>query len=79
MERAEYSRDRKFWIALALYGVLAAAIWCTLGDGMILAFGRPVQLRLIPLLVIGTFAARTMVAHEANKIRRQGAGGDEQK
>jgi hypothetical protein len=63
--------ERKFWIALLLYGVLAVLVWCTLGRGTILAFGRPVELRLIPLTVLGLFAFRTWVAREAEKIRRQ--------
>ena len=64
--------ERKFWTALGLYGILAAAIWFTLGEGTILVHGRPVEIRLIPLFVIGTFALRTWVAREAEKIRRRG-------
>jgi hypothetical protein len=64
--------ERKFWIALGLYGILAVLIWFTLGEGKVLAFGRPVEIRLIPLLVIGTFALRTWVAREAEKVRRRG-------
>ena len=41
-----------------------------------LVSGRPVELRLIPILIIGTFALRTVVAHRADKIRRdRGEGG----
>jgi len=61
--------DRKFWKAMMAYGILGAVIWFTLGEGTILALGRPVQIRLIPLLVVGTFAFRTWVAREAEKIR----------
>jgi hypothetical protein len=78
MEQAE----RKFWIALVLYGVLAVLVWFTLGSGTILAFGQPVQLRWLPLLVIASFAARTLVARSANRIRAErqapDAGGQEQ-
>jgi len=63
--------DRKFWIAMLAYGILGAVIWFTLGEGTVLAFGRPVEIRLIPLLVIGTFAFRTYIAREAEKIRRR--------
>ena len=65
------SRDRKFWMALGLYGVLAAAIWFTLGEGTVFVFGRQVELRLIPLFVVGTFVFRTAMAREADKIRRR--------
>ena len=63
--------ERKFWIALGLYGILAVAIWFTLDEGTTLVFGRPVEIRLIPLCVIGMFAFRTIMAREADKIRRR--------
>jgi hypothetical protein len=69
--KPDRDRDRKFWIALGLYGILAAAIWFTLGEGTVFAFGRPVEIRLIPLFVIGMFVFRTYVAREADKIRRR--------
>jgi hypothetical protein len=68
--------DRKYRVALVLYGVLALLVWFTVGEGKILVSGRPVELRLIPILIIGTFALRTVVAHKADKIRRdKGEGG----
>jgi hypothetical protein len=66
------NRDRKFWVAMGAYGILAVLIWFTLGEGTVFAFGRQVEIRLIPLFVIGTFVLRTMVAREADKIRRRG-------
>ena len=66
------NRDRKFWVAMGAYGILAVLIWFTLGEGTIFAFGRQVEIRLIPLFVIGTFVLRTLVAREADKIRRRG-------
>ena len=77
--------DRKFWIALGLYGILAGLAWFTLGedkvlvpwfdlsDWKIVAVSRPVQMRLIPLIVLGGFALRTVLARQAEKIR---SGGD---
>ena len=67
--------DRKFWIALALYAVLAVLVWFTMDPGKVLVLGRPVELRLIPILIIGTFALRTVVAHKAERIRREGQKG----
>ncbi len=67
--------DRKFWIALALYGVLAALVWFTMDAGKVLVLGRPVELRLIPILIIGSFALRTVVARHADRIRREGEKG----
>ncbi len=63
--------ERKFWPAMALYAILAVVIWFTLGEGTVFAFGRPVEIRLIPLFVIGMFVLRSMVAREADKIRRR--------
>jgi hypothetical protein len=62
---------RRYPIALALYVVLALLSWFTL-DGRILVFGRPVELRLVPLVIICGLALRTMLAMQAEKIRRGG-------
>jgi len=67
--------DRKYWIALALYAVLAALAWFTVGADAILIHGRPVELRLLPLIIIGGMALRTVLARHAEKIRRGGDGG----
>src|ERR1700757_4135568 len=61
---------RKFRIAMVLYAILAALSWFTL-DGKIPVGGRLVELKLIPLVIIGGFALRTVVAMKAEKIRRQ--------
>ena len=67
--------DRKFWVALALFAALAALAWFTLGEGRVLVMGRPVELRLLPLIIIGGLALRTVLARQAEKIRRGGDGG----
>jgi hypothetical protein len=64
--------DRKFWVALMLYAVLAAVAWFTMDEGKIMVGGRPVELRLLPLIVIGGLALRTVLARSADKIRREG-------
>ena len=63
--------ERKFWTALGFYAVLAGVVWFTLGEGTTIVFGRPVAVRAIPLFVIGTFVFRTVMAREADKIRRR--------
>jgi hypothetical protein len=68
--------NRKFWTALVLYGVLGLLVWCTMGEGKVLVHGRPVELRLIPLLVIGGMVLRTVVAHQAERIRREDVNTD---
>ena len=64
--------DQKFWPAIALYGVLAVLVWFTLGEGKTLVFGRLVEIRWIPEFVLGMFVFRTVMAREADKIRRRG-------
>ncbi len=64
--------DRKFWVAMALFAGLAVLVWLTMGEGSVLVFGRPVELRLVPLIVIGGMALRTVLARQAEKIRRSG-------
>jgi hypothetical protein len=64
--------DRKFGVAMALYAVLAALAWFTMDKSSVLVDGRPVDLRLVPLIVIGGLALRTVLARQAEKIRRQG-------
>ena len=62
-------------MALVLYGVLAVLVWFTMGEGTVLVMGRPVELRLIPILIIGSFALRTMVARQADRDSpRKGRG-----
>ena len=64
--------DRKFWIAIALFALLAGLVWFTMGDGKMLVYGKPVELRLLPMIVIGGLALRTVLARSAERIRREG-------
>jgi ribosomal protein S3 len=73
--RAAAEIERKFWIALTLYGILGAVVWFTLGEGTVLVLGRRVEIRWIPLFVIATFVFRTYLAREADKIRRKAGDG----
>jgi hypothetical protein len=73
---ADRDLDRKFWAALAMFAVLALVVWLTMGDGSVLVFGKPVELKLIPLIVIGGMALRTVLARKAEKIRRDAEEGN---
>ena len=64
--------NRKYWAALALYGLLALLVWFTMDAGKVMVFGRPVELRLVPLVIIGGLALRTVLARQADRIRREG-------
>jgi len=63
--------ERRFPIALGLYAVLGLLVWFTMGEEKVLVYGKPVDLRLLPLIVIGGLALRTVLARQAERIRRQ--------
>ena len=71
LQRSGQDLARRYKMALVLYAILAALSWFTL-DGKIPVGGRLVELRLVPLVIIGGLALRTMVAMKAEKIRREG-------
>jgi len=66
--------DRKFWIALTLYAVLAVLVWFTIGEGTVLVSGRPVELRMLPMVILGGMLLKTVLARQADKIRRTERG-----
>ena len=68
--------ERRFRWALVLYAVLAGLVWFTIGTGKVFVLGKPVEIRLIPLVVIGAMVLRTVLARQAERIRRGGDGGE---
>jgi hypothetical protein len=62
--------QKRYPVALLLYAVLGVLVWFTVGEGTIIVFGRPVEMRWIPILILGTFAFRTVLVRQADKIRR---------
>ena len=70
VERTGDDLGRRFPVALALYGALAVLVWFTMDAGKVMVMGRPVELRLVPLIVIGGLALRTVLARQAERIRR---------
>ena len=74
LKGANSDLERRFRTALVLYAVLAALVWFTMDEGKISVFGRPVEMRLVPLVVIGGMVLRTVLARHAEKIRRSQDG-----
>ena len=70
MAESGSSLEKKYRAALVLYVGLAILSWFTL-DARISVGGRLVEMKFIPLIIIGGLALRTMVAMRAEKIRRE--------
>ena len=71
LEGAQTDLERRFPIALGLYVVLGLLVWFTMGEEKVLVHGRPVEMRLVPLIVIGGLVLRTVMARQADRIRRR--------
>jgi hypothetical protein len=77
LKRTGSDLDKRFPVALALCAALAALAWFTMGEGTVLVMGKPVEIRWIPLIIIGGVALKTVLARQAEKIRRSGDKGDD--
>jgi hypothetical protein len=73
--RAGPDLEKRFPLALAMYAALAVLVWFTMDAGKVDVFGKPVELRLVPLIVVGGLALRTVLARQAERIRRGGEKG----
>ncbi len=69
--RSGFDLERRYPWALAGFAVLAALVWFTMDPSKVLVWGKPVDLRLVPMIVIGGLALRTMLAVQADRIRRR--------
>jgi hypothetical protein len=72
LKRTGSDLDKRFPVALALYAALAALVWFTMGEGTVLVVGKPVEMRWIPLIIIGGVALKTVLARQADRIRHSG-------
>ena len=63
--------DRKYLDGSGAVCGFGSAGLVHMGEGTVLVYGRPVELRLVPLIVIGGLALRTVLARQAEKIRRR--------
>ena len=73
-EMAEHAAShlrRNTWI----HGVvcrLVMLIWFTMDGSKVLIHGNPIELRLVPLGILGGLALRTVLARQADRIRTAG-------
>jgi hypothetical protein len=70
-KRSASDLEKKYPVALAIFAVMAVLAWFTVGTGSVMVLGRPVQVRLIPIVILALFAFRTYVAMQADRMRRE--------
>ena len=63
--------ERKFYVALGMYALLAVLVWTTLSYTPIRIEGREIDFRVIPSLILGMFALRTILFRQAERVRAQ--------
>ena len=78
LQSTNAASEKKFWIAMLLYGVLAIFAWYTIGAGSVDVNGRQIQIRLVPLVIFGVLALRTVLGRHADRIRREDQEGRKQ-
>ena len=61
--------ERRFYVALVIYAVLGLLVWTTLRYIPIRVEGREFDFRIIPSLILGMFAVRTILFRQAERIR----------
>jgi hypothetical protein len=63
--------ESRFRIALVLYAVLGLLIWFTLGDATVHVGGRDVQIRWLPVLIVGAVVGKPLLYRQAERIRSE--------
>jgi Na+/H+ antiporter NhaC len=72
LKRSGSDLDKRYPVALVLYAALGVLVWFTMDAGKVMVMGKPVEMRWIPLIIIGGLALRTVLARSAERIRRGG-------
>jgi hypothetical protein len=62
-------KRKRFYVALAIYAVLAVLIWATMEDVPLPVGGGQVGIRSLTLIVLALFAVRTVLHFRAEQIR----------
>jgi len=61
--------ESRYRVAMVLYAGLAVAAWFLLGDAKLAVAGRPVELRLVPVIVLAAAALKTALFRKAEQVR----------
>jgi hypothetical protein len=64
-------KRKRFYVALAIYAVLAVLIWVTMEDVPLPVGNGHVGIRFLTLIVLALFAVRTVLHFRAEQIREQ--------
>jgi hypothetical protein len=62
-------KRKRFYVALAIYAVLALLIWVTMEDVPLPVGSGHVGIRSLTLIVLAVFAVRTILHFRAEQIR----------
>jgi hypothetical protein len=62
-------KHKRFYVALAIYAVLAVLVWVTMEDVPLPVGNGQVGIRSLTLIVLALFAVRTVLHYRAEEIR----------
>ncbi len=62
-------KRKRFYVALAIYAVLAVLVWVTMEDVPLPVGNGQVGVRSLTLIVLALFAVRTVLHFRAEQIR----------
>ena len=64
-------KRKRFYVALAIYVVLAVLVWVTMEDVPLPVGNGQIGIRSLTLIVLAVFALRTVLHFRAEQIRDQ--------
>jgi hypothetical protein len=62
-------KRKRFYVALAIYAVLAVLVWVTMEDVPLPVGSGQIGVRSLTLIVLAVFAVRTVLHFRAEQIR----------
>jgi len=62
-------QEKRFWLALGMYAVLGMLAWAVMSSDPIDFGGGQISFRGLTLVILGFFAARTVLSWRAARIR----------